>query len=127
MDYLALKTLHVSCVAASYSLFFVRGAWMIRASPLLHLPWVRILPHIVDTLLLASAVAMAVMIRQYPFVSGWLTAKLLALVLYIALGMVALKHGKTRRARVAAWIAAQSVFFYIVAVALARDPLPFTD
>ena len=120
MSYLALKYVHVSCVVLSYSLFFVRGVWMMRESSLLARPWVKIAPHAIDTVLLVSAIAMAVMIRQYPFSAPWLTAKLVGLIVYIALGMVALKRGKTKRTRMAAWIAAQLVFFYIVAVALTK-------
>jgi len=115
----------VACVAISYALFFVRGVWMMRSPARLNARWVKIVPHVVDTLLLASAITMVVMIRQYPFVAPWITAKVLALVAYIVLGMVALKHGKTRRTRIAAWIAAQLVFLYIVAVALSRSPLPW--
>lgn len=126
IDYQVLKLVHVGCVAVSYALFVLRGAWMIRESPWLGRRWVRVVPHVVDTALLASAVAMAMTIRQYPFVVGWLTAKLLALVCYIGLGMVALKRGRTRRIRIAAWMAAQAVFFYIVAVAVTRNPLPWT-
>ncbi len=126
MDYLTLKSLHVGCVAVSYALFLLRGIWMIRRPERLRLRWVRTLPHVVDTVLLGSAVAMALMIRQYPFVAGWLTAKLLALLLYIVLGSIALKRGPTRNQRIAAWFAAQAVFFYIVAVALTRSPLPWT-
>ena len=125
MDYLWLKIAHVSCVALSYALFVVRGVWMMRGSPLLGARWVKIVPHVIDTLLLASAIAMAVMIRQYPFVAPWITAKVLALIAYIGLGTVALKRGRTRRVRIAAWLAAQAVFFYIVAVALTRSPLPW--
>lgn len=98
---------------------------MMRGSPLLNARWVKIVPHVVDTVLLASAITMALMIRQYPFVAPWITAKVLALLVYIGLGMVALKRGKTRRVRIAAWIAAQMVFFYIVAVALTHSPLPW--
>ena len=126
IDYAVLKLIHVTCVAASYALFVVRGAWMMRESPLLDQRWVRVVPHLVDTALLASAIVMAVMIRQYPFAAGWLTAKLLALVCYIGLGMTALKRGKTRSMRIIAWIAAQAVFFYIVAVAITRNPWPWT-
>lgn len=126
MDYLTLKSLHVGCVAVSYALFLLRGIWMMRRPEWLRLRWVRTLPHVVDTVLLGSAVAMALMIRQYPFVAGWLTAKLLALLLYIVLGSIALKRGRTRNQRIAAWFAAQAVFFYIVAVALTRSPLPWT-
>jgi len=126
MDYLTLKSLHVGCVALSYTLFLLRGIWMMRRPERLQLRWVRIVPHVVDTVLLGSAVAMALMIRQYPFVADWLTAKLLALLLYIVLGSIALKRGRIRRQRLAAWLAAQAVFFYIVAVALTRNPLPWT-
>ena len=124
MDYASLKIVHVSCVVASYALFVVRGLWMMRESPHLQQPWVRILPHVVDTILLASAVALAVMSHQYPLANGWLTAKVAGLLIYIALGTVALKRGKTRRVRVTAWLAAQAVFVYIVAVAITRQPLP---
>ena len=125
MDYPTLKTLHIATVMTSYALFFVRGIWMIAESPRLSARWVRVAPHVVDSVLLMSAIAMALMIRQYPFVAGWITAKVLALVLYIALGALALKRGKTKAIRVRAWIAAQAVFAYIVSVALTKDPLPF--
>lgn len=124
MEYNALKQLHVTCAALSYAGFFVRGIWMMRDSPLLARRWVMILPHANDTVLLASAIALAVMSRQVPFVDGWLTAKLVALALYIALGMVALRPGGARPVRIAAWIAAQAVFAYIVLVALTRQALP---
>jgi uncharacterized membrane protein SirB2 len=125
MDYASLKITHVSCAGISYLMFVVRGVWMMRASPLLQQFWVRVVPHVIDTVLLASAVALAVIGHQYPFAQGWLTAKVAGLLIYIGLGTVALKHGKTRRARVAAWLAAQAVFFYIVAVAVTRRPLPW--
>ena len=125
MDYASLKIVHVGCVAASYALFVVRGIWMMRESSHLQHRWVRIVPHLVDTLLLASAVALAVMSHQYPLANGWLTAKVVGLLIYVGLGTVALKRGKTRRARVMAWLAAQAVFFYIVAVAIMRQPLPW--
>ncbi|MBI4203527.1 MAG: SirB2 family protein [Betaproteobacteria bacterium] len=124
MSYLALKNVHVACVILSYAFFFVRGVWMIRESQLLARRWVKIMPHVIDTVLLVSAIALAVMIRQYPFVDPWLTAKVLGLVVYIGLGMIALRRGRTRRARVTAWTAAQAVFLYIVAVALTRSALP---
>ena len=125
MDYLTLKSIHVASVAASYALFFVRGVWMMRSPQRLQRRWVKVVPHAVDTVLLASAVALAIISHQYPFAAGWLTAKVIALVLYIALGMVALHYGKSMRARITAWIAAQCVFLYIVAVALTREPLLF--
>lgn len=123
IDFALLKTIHVTSVMTSYALFFARGAWMMRGSMLPRRGWVHIAPHVVDTVLLASAVAMVVMSRQYPFAAPWLTAKLVALLAYIGLGMMALRYGATRRTRIAAWLAAQAVFAYIVAVALTRSPL----
>lgn len=122
MDYPILKQIHVTCVVLSGCGFALRGWWMLSGSPLLNRRWVRIAPHTVDSLLLASAVAMAVMSGQYPFVAPWLTAKVLGLLAYIGFGMVALRRGRTRGIRLAAWMAALASFGYIVAVALARDP-----
>jgi uncharacterized membrane protein SirB2 len=124
MDFLSVKTVHVTCVAASYTLFFLRGMWLMQGSPVMRQRWVKIVPHVTDTLLLASAIALAIAIRQYPGTDAWLTAKVVGLLLYIGLGMIAFRFSKTRRSRTAAWVAAQLVFFYIVAVALTRNPLP---
>jgi len=125
MDFAALKAIHIATVAISYALFFVRGIWMLTGSPLLERRWVRVVPHVNDTVLLAAAIWMAIILQQYPGTQGWLTAKVAGLFAYIGLGMAALRYGRTRGVRLAAWIAAQLVFAYIVAVALAHDPLPF--
>jgi uncharacterized membrane protein SirB2 len=120
-----LKQLHLSTIALTLALFVLRGIWMMAESPRLQARWVRIVPHINDSLLLASGIGLAVLTQQYPLVHGWLTAKFFALILYIVLGTVALKRGKTRNQRIAAWIAALLVFGYMVAVALTHDPFPF--
>ena len=125
MDYSLLKHFHLTTVAITLTLFLLRGAWMMADSPRLQARWVRIVPHVNDTLLLVSGFGLAIMLGQYPLVNGWLTAKLFALIVYIVLGTVALKRGKTRRTRIAAWIAALLVLGYIVAVAVAHDPFPF--
>lgn len=123
MDYATIKTVHLCAAAVSWSLFTLRGVWMMRDSSLLQLRWVRIVPHVNDTLLLAAAIWMTMHIQQYPGTADWLTAKLIALLIYVALGWLALKPGRPRRVRVAAWFAAQAVFGYIVTVAVLRDPL----
>ncbi len=122
--YFAIKHIHVGSVILSFSLFFLRGLWMVVDSPLLQRLWVRIVPHIIDTVLLGSAVWLTLIIHQYPLANDWLTAKVAGLLVYIGLGMVALKRGKTKRVRMLAWIGALLAFGYIVAVALTRDPLP---
>ena len=121
--YLALKHLHLSAVIVSLGLFVLRGVWMLRDSPQLQRRWVRIVPHGVDTVLLASAISLTLILRQYPFVHDWLTAKVLALIAYIILGHIALKRGKTQTQRAMAGLAALLVFGYIVSVALVRHPL----
>ena len=123
--YLVLKHLHLTTVALSLALFVLRGMWMLRDSPRLAARWVRVVPHVVDTLLLASALGLAWVLQQYPFVQGWLTAKVLALVVYIILGSLALKPGRPQPLRVACYLAALAVFGYIVSVARAHDPWGF--
>lgn len=125
VSYILLKHLHITCAAASYALFLLRGIWMLRDSSVMRQHWVKIAPHAIDTLLLASAIALAYTIGQYPLADDWLTAKVAALLLYIALGFVALKYGRSKTVRLAAWLAAQAVFGYIVLVALHRNPIPF--
>lgn len=123
--YSALKHLHLTTVALTFCLFVVRGVWMLNDSPRLQQRWVRIVPHLIDTLLLASAIGLTVVLGQYPLLFGWLTAKVLGLILYIILGSIALKYGSTKTIRIAAWVAALAVFGYIVSVALAHNPLGF--
>jgi len=94
-------------------------------SPQLQRRWVRIAPHLIDTVLLASAIGLTLILQQYPFVNDWLTAKVLALIAYILLGGIALRRGPTRAIRAAAWVAALATFGYIVSVALTRHPLGF--
>jgi uncharacterized membrane protein SirB2 len=122
--YLAVRALHVACAALSIAGFAARGALMLADSPLLRARFVRVAPHVVDTVLLASAVWLAWFLDQVPFVNGWITAKVLALLAYIALGTVALKRGRTRRVRLGAFAGALAAAAYIVAVALTRDPTP---
>lgn len=121
-SYLLVKHIHVTAVALSGTGFLLRGALMLRRSPWLHQYWVRRVPHGVDTVLLASALTLAAMSGQYPFVLGWLTAKVGFLVAHILFGAVALYRGRTMRVRVACLLASIACFANIVAIALTRDP-----
>lgn len=122
--YLALKHLHLTCVALSGLGFCLRGAWMLAESPRLKQRLPRVLPHLIDTLLLASALSMAWLSGQYPFVQGWLTAKFFGLLAYIGFGIMALKRGRTRALRARYFVLALTSYAYIVSVALTRSPLP---
>ncbi len=123
MSYSLIKMIHVSSVITSFLFFFMRGVWLIRESSVLRQRWVKILPHIVDTVLLTSAIALAYKIHQTPISDPWLTAKVSGLLVYIGLGMIAMRFGKTRQVRINAWVAAQCVFVYIVAVAITKSPV----
>jgi uncharacterized membrane protein SirB2 len=125
MDYSTLKSLHLTTIALSLALFVLRGLWMIAESPRLQARWARIVPHLNDSVLLVSGISLAYTLGLSPLEHGWLAAKIVALLAYIVLGTIALKRGKTRGQRIAAWIAALLVFGYMVAVAVAHDPVPF--
>jgi len=122
IDYGLLKLLHVGCAIATYALFLLRGIWRFGASPRAGARWVRVAPHAIDTVLLASALGMAWTLVPFPAMHPFLLAKVLAVCAYIALGMVAFRLGRTRRVRLAAWIGAQLVFMYIVGVAVTKSP-----
>jgi len=117
LDYTTLKTLHVTTAALSIAGFALRFTWMIAGSPLLAARAARVLPHIVDTLLLASAIALAAMAGVAPWTAGWLGFKVIALLAYIVLGSFALKRGRTRGGRIGSGAAAIAVFAAIVWVA----------
>ncbi len=123
MDYLPLKHLHMTFAALSGGFFLLRGGWMLSGSPLLERRWVKVAPHLVDTLLLASAVWLVILSHQYPLQMPWLSAKVGALLAYIVLGSVALKYGRSRSTRTLAFVAALACFGYIVAVAVTKNPL----
>ncbi len=123
MSYTLLKMIHVSSVLVSFTLFFFRGVLLIQNSEILRQRWVKILPHIVDTVLLTSAIALAMAIQQNPLEHSWLTAKVFGLLLYIGLGLIAMRFGKTRQMKIIAWLIAQCVFVYIVLVAMTKSPV----
>jgi uncharacterized membrane protein SirB2 len=124
--YPVVWALHVGCAALSIAGFGARGALMLADSPWLRARFVRIAPHVVDTVLLASAVWLAWFLGQVPFVNAWITAKVLALLAYVVLGAIALKRGRTRTIRSAAFAGALAAAAYIVAVALTRDATPWS-
>jgi uncharacterized membrane protein SirB2 len=124
MSFLLLKTIHISSAATSYTLFLLRGIWILNGSSIMNQRWVRILPHAVDTLLIASAISLIFSIHRYPLVDNWLTTKVIALLIYIGLGFIAFRFGPNKSVRFSSWILAQLVFIYIVLVAFTRNPWP---
>ena len=120
--YLQILWTHVGCVIASGSLFFTRGCMMLAGLPAANHIALRRLSVAIDSLLLAAAIALTTIVHQYPFVQAWLTAKVVLLVVYIVLGVFALRRGRTRTIRATCFAAAMIVFLFIVSVARAHNP-----
>lgn len=118
MNYLAVKTLHVTTVAASITLFVLRYALDVAGVAWRDRLWLRIGPHVIDTILLGSALWLSMSLAQYPFVHNWLTAKVLALFVYIGAGSMALRVGNTPRARAIAFAVAVTAVIFILGAAL---------
>jgi uncharacterized membrane protein SirB2 len=125
MDYFTLKTIHQGAVVLSLAGFIVRGAASLQGAAWVRGRTAKTLPHLVDTVLLVSALLLAWQLRLTPGNAPWLTAKIVGLVIYIGLGVLALRPGRPLAVRASAWIAALVVFGWIVSVALTRNPLGF--
>ena len=122
IDYGALKGIHMSCAVATYALFVLRGLWRFGGSARAGARWVKVAPHVIDTVLLTSALGMAWTLARFPAMHPFLLAKFVAVCVYIGLGMLAFRFGRTPRIRLAAWIGAQAVFLYILGVAISKSP-----
>jgi len=125
MDYFTVKALHQTAVALSLAGFFARGLGGLAGAAWVRSRAAKSVPHVVDTVLLLSALTLAWMLRLNPLTTPWLAAKIVALLVYIGLGLVALNPRRALKLRVAAWLAALASFGYIVSVALTKSPLGF--
>lgn len=123
--YPQLRSVHILTVILSGSLFMLRGIMMLARSRFTNQMGLRIASVVIDTVLLASALALVAILHAYPFVQHWLTIKVVLLLVYIVLGTIALKRGRTRTAQVAAYFTALFVYAFIVSVARAHDPWGF--
>jgi uncharacterized membrane protein SirB2 len=122
--YFAIKHVHLWAVTLSLSLFAVRAGLMLMDAPAQRWPPLYVLPHVIDTVLLTSALLLTTIVQQFPFVNGWLTGKVCGLVAYVVLGSIALKRGRTPRARRFALAGAVLSAAFIVGTALHHDPDP---
>ncbi|MCP4301327.1 MAG: SirB2 family protein [Gammaproteobacteria bacterium] len=122
MTYLLIKNLHTLAAMVTITGFILRGYWMMTGSSKLRHRITRIAPHVVDTVFLLSGIAMLAMLSLNPLSQSWLLAKFAGLIIYILLGAVAVRRGLTLQIRTVAFVAALSVFAYIVGVALSKSP-----
>lgn len=117
--YLPIKNLHMTAVGLSILFFVIRAYWSVTGSALLQRRVVRIVPHVVDSVLLICGVILAAMIGPN---QPWILTKIILLVCYIGVGTIAIKRGRTPATRLAAALAAIAIFIYIVGVAIRHDP-----
>ena len=122
MDHDLLKLVHESAVTLSFAGFLARGIGMLGDATWIGSRAAKTLPHVVDTVLIVSAVWLAWLLRLSPTDTPWLAAKIVGLLLYIAIGMVAFRFGRTKAVRATAWVVAMLTFGYIVSVAVTKDP-----
>jgi uncharacterized membrane protein SirB2 len=120
--YAQIKWVHIAAVLSSGALFALRGAVMLAGARWYMAAPLRYLSYTIDTVLLTAALMLATILHQYPFVHGWLTAKVLLLVVYVILGSYALKRGATGAVRARAYFAALLVYAFIISIARAHDP-----
>jgi uncharacterized membrane protein SirB2 len=125
MNYLLLKQVHVSFALLSITGFVLRWAWVMKRSRWSQHRLTKTTPHIIDTLFLASGLMLAYTIEQYPFLTDWLTAKVVGLLAYILLGMAAMSGRISRTGKVIAFVAAVSSYAWILSVAMLKSPWGF--
>ena len=121
VDYATIKLLHQSAVALSSLGFAARGIASLKGAQWTQGRLAKTLPHVVDTVLLASAITLAVLLKLNPAHAPWLTAKILGLFLYIGLGMVTLREGFGLITRTITFGLALFVMAWIVSVAVMKD------
>ncbi len=121
--YPQIKIVHIAAVILSGSLFTLRGLLMLARSRHVNHIALRVMSWTIDTTLLTAALMLITLLHQYPFVQGWLTVKVLLLLVYIVLGAHALKRGRTRKAQLISFISAMLVYAFIISVAITHTPL----
>jgi uncharacterized membrane protein SirB2 len=119
--YAVARAVHVTCVAVSIAGFVARFPLALHRPNILRHRAIRVIPHVNDTLLLAAAIVMLIVAQWNILDMPWLIAKIAGLVVYIGCGMVALRLGRTRRARAIAFAGALAAFGYVVSVALSKS------
>jgi uncharacterized membrane protein SirB2 len=122
MSYLLLKYTHIVCAAASFALFFIRGIWAIRAYPSVQEPWAKALPHVIDGLLVLSAISMLYVSFPTAWGGAWMPVKLVLIVVYVGMVAFVLRFAKSRAVRGILWFAALILYLYITSIAVLHNP-----
>lgn len=122
--YAILKHSHLLILALSFLTFFVRGIFMMRDSKTANHKIFKIVPHIFYTLLIVTGIGLAIQLHYSPMQHPWLIAKIIALGVYIVLGVLTFKHANAVTRKIL-WALTLTVFIYIISVAQSKNPLGF--
>jgi len=118
--YFIIRTIHIACAVATAFSFSLRGFWMLQESALLQARFTKIIPHVIDTILLVSAIALVMISNQYPTLLNWISLKIILLLAYIGFGTFALKRGRTKGHRAICFVAALLCIAGIFMLAITR-------
>lgn len=122
-----LLGLHLTTVVLTISLFVLRYWWRFTGSPLAESRWVRVVPHLIDSLLFLSGAGLIVVTRYIPFTanSAWLTEKLFGVIIYIVLGFIALGRHRPRSQQTGfiAFLLGLVVLYIIIKLAATKVPI----
>ena len=121
--YAPIKSLHLFCVVLSGLVFTTRGLLMLLRSPWAQHVVGKWLSYINDSILLTAGLLLMQITRQTPVTHDWLTVKLSLLVVYIVLGIFALRRGRTLRTRAACFVAALMTYLFMFSIARAHHPM----
>lgn len=121
--YLPIKWVHIVAVALSGGLFAVRGAAAMAGARWPYAPIARYSSYGIDTVLLTAALMLATILPSAVFANHWLTAKLALIVVYIALGVLALRRRHSARVRLTCFVFALVAFGLVIGIAIAHHPL----
>lgn len=120
--YGSIRFFHVSCVILSGGLFLGRGLMRIADAPVANHWALRVASYVIDTALLIAGILLTLTLHQYPLTDAWLTTKVLLLIVYIALGLYALKRAHRRSTRIIAYFGALLTFAFMIGVAVTHHP-----
>jgi uncharacterized membrane protein SirB2 len=120
----AVIHLHVTAVVISLALFSFRFALKYKGSKILEKKWLKITPHVVDTILLGSAIWLLTL-SSMTQVDGWVASKVIGVIMYILSGFFALKWAKTNRSRIIGFVCAVIWIMLTASVGFSKQPFSF--
>lgn len=121
--YPQIRFVHIACVVLSGALFLLRGSGVLAGARWPMLLPVRIASYSIDTVLLTAALMLLTILPGGVFANGWLTVKLVLLIVYIVLGSFALKRAKARSTKAGYFTAAVATYLFMYSIARTHDPL----